>query len=139
MSYTPTTWVSGDVVTAEKLNKLEQAVASSGSAGTVLTFTCTNGVFVGDLTWSELLTAINSGEAIILNFRISDSTSDPQSICLMIGSLELFSYDLTVYQYSHKYTMYIKFLMIYSGEVVTQDIYGDNDNAYPTFTISGGG
>ena len=30
MAYTPTTWQCGDTITAEKLNKLEQAVASGG-------------------------------------------------------------------------------------------------------------
>ena len=35
MSYTPNTWVVGDVITADKLNALEQAVAaaSAGSGG----------------------------------------------------------------------------------------------------------
>jgi hypothetical protein len=33
MSYTPTEWKSGDIVTSEKLNKLEQGVASSGTGG----------------------------------------------------------------------------------------------------------
>ena len=29
MSYTPTTWQSGDVITSTKLNKLEQGVAGN--------------------------------------------------------------------------------------------------------------
>lgn len=38
MAYTPTTWQDGDVITAEKMNKLEQAVQNeqigpSGPAG----------------------------------------------------------------------------------------------------------
>ena len=32
MAYTPTTWVTGDTVTATKMNKLEQGVANAGSA-----------------------------------------------------------------------------------------------------------
>lgn len=34
MAYTPTTWSDGDVITAEKLNKLEQ-VGPAGPAGAV--------------------------------------------------------------------------------------------------------
>lgn len=36
MAYTPTVWTGGDVITAEKLNKLEQAVKSAqgGRKGT---------------------------------------------------------------------------------------------------------
>lgn len=33
MSYTPNTWVDGDVLTAAKMNALEQAVASGGGGG----------------------------------------------------------------------------------------------------------
>ncbi len=33
MSYEPTNWKTGDVITAEKLNKLEDGVASGGSGG----------------------------------------------------------------------------------------------------------
>lgn len=35
MSYTPTTWQDGDIITAEKMNKLEQAVQNEqiGPAG----------------------------------------------------------------------------------------------------------
>ena len=33
MSYTPTTWVTGDTVTATKLNKIEQGIADSGGGG----------------------------------------------------------------------------------------------------------
>ena len=30
MAYEPTVWQCGDVITAEKLNKIEQALANSG-------------------------------------------------------------------------------------------------------------
>lgn len=33
MSYTPTEWKSGDVITSENLNKLEQGVAAAGGGG----------------------------------------------------------------------------------------------------------
>ncbi len=33
MSYTPTTWVTGDTITATKLNKLENGVANAGGGG----------------------------------------------------------------------------------------------------------
>ena len=49
MSYTPTNWKSGDVVTSAKLNKLEQGVASAGG---VLIVTETNGTL--DKTWQEI-------------------------------------------------------------------------------------
>ena len=33
MSYTPTTWTTGDTITATKLNKMEQGIASAGGGG----------------------------------------------------------------------------------------------------------
>ena len=33
MSYTPTTWTTGDTITATKLNKIEQGIADSGGGG----------------------------------------------------------------------------------------------------------
>lgn len=57
MSYTPTVWATGDVVTAEKLNKLEQGVASAGggSGGGVMIVNDVNGTL--DKTWQEIYDA----------------------------------------------------------------------------------
>lgn len=33
MSYTPTEWDSGDIITAEKLNKIEQGISEASSSG----------------------------------------------------------------------------------------------------------
>lgn len=52
MSYTPTTWAAGDTVTAAKLNKLEQGVASGGG---VLMVHDVNGTL--DKTWQEIADA----------------------------------------------------------------------------------
>lgn len=35
MSYTPTTWTTGDTITAQKMNKLEQGVANAGGAACI--------------------------------------------------------------------------------------------------------
>ena len=37
MSYTPNVWQNGDILTADKMNALEQAVASGGGGGSDLT------------------------------------------------------------------------------------------------------
>ena len=52
MSYDPTNWKTGDVVTSAKLNKLEQGVA--GACG-VLIVTDTDGTL--DKTWQEIYDA----------------------------------------------------------------------------------
>ncbi len=42
MAYTPTTWASGDIISTEKLNKIEQGIveaSSSGGSGEIIKFT----------------------------------------------------------------------------------------------------
>lgn len=57
MSYTPTTWAAGDTVTAAKLNKLEQGVASSG--GGLVVHSDENGTL--DKTWKQISDAVENG------------------------------------------------------------------------------
>lgn len=53
MSYTPTEWKSGDIVTSEKLNKLEQGVASGGTGG-ILVATIDMDTMTFDKTWKQI-------------------------------------------------------------------------------------
>lgn len=68
MSYTPTEWHSGDIVTSEKMNKLEQGVAAAGGGGGVFYVTK---VIAGDedpiilnKTWKEIRDAAQSSLVI---------------------------------------------------------------------------
>lgn len=72
MSYTPTTWAAGDTVTAAKLNKLEQGVASSGGGLKVGVTTIdggTNTIYALDKTWKQISDAIENG---IIPYEITD-------------------------------------------------------------------
>lgn len=62
MSYEPTNWKTGDVVTSEKLNKLENGVANSGDLFVVkLYYDAQQDKEVCDKTWEEL-NAIYDGD-----------------------------------------------------------------------------
>lgn len=59
MSYEPTTWKDGDLVTSEKLNKLEQGVASATSGGGATSPTANLVAIMGsdqylNKTWQEI-------------------------------------------------------------------------------------
>lgn len=55
MSYEPTNWKDGDLVTSAKLNKLEQGVASAGgSGGGGILVVHQDGSYVLDKTWQEI-------------------------------------------------------------------------------------
>ena len=58
MSYTPTEWKSGDVVTSAKLNKLEQGVADATGGGGTLE------VVAGTTTPNDVMQAFEAGKRI---------------------------------------------------------------------------
>lgn len=75
MSYTPTEWKSGDVITSEKLNNLEQGVADASGGGTgggalIVSYTDRTEdettILTLTSTWKEIQTAIASGKVIYL-------------------------------------------------------------------------
>ena len=61
MSYTPTEWKTGDVVTSAKLNKLEQGVADAGGV-LVVTATVDGDTTTLDKTYAEIKAAVLAGQ-----------------------------------------------------------------------------
>lgn len=62
MAYTPTEWQSGDIVTSEKLNKIENGIAGAGGGGAsgggeVLVANMTPNTGELDKTWQEIYDA----------------------------------------------------------------------------------
>jgi len=76
MSYTPTEWKAGDVITSAKLNKLEQGVAAGGSGGGVLAVNITwndqTGVGTADKTAGEIMEAAQSGAVVFVDHTPGD-------------------------------------------------------------------
>ena len=60
MAYNKTTWATGDIVTAEKLNKLEDGVEDAGGGPLVVTATKSGTVFVLDKTYAEISAAMGN-------------------------------------------------------------------------------
>ena len=56
MSYTPTQWKDGDLVTSAKLNKMEQGIASGSGGSLIVHMNQETGVL--DKTWKEIYDAI---------------------------------------------------------------------------------
>lgn len=63
MSYEPTVWKDGDLVTSAKLNKLEQGVASSGASVFMVnaTYNENDQSYVLDKTAGEIIEAFQRG------------------------------------------------------------------------------
>lgn len=72
MSYVKTVWETGDVITAEKLNNLENGVESASGEKIVGTIDTATGA--ANMTWNEIKDAIFSGKTVIMLFGGSDGT-----------------------------------------------------------------
>ena len=79
MSYIPTEWTAGDIVTAAKLNKLENGVAESrGSLIVNMTYNAGIDADICDKTALEMYTAFQSGSVILK--KVEGTTT---SMCLI--------------------------------------------------------
>lgn len=75
MAYTKTNWTNGDLITASKLNKIEQGIADGSSGGGVLFINAVeDGTTITlDKTWQEIYDAYISG---VLQVVIQDGSGD---------------------------------------------------------------
>lgn len=75
MAYTPTTWATGDIVTAEKLNKLEQGVeGAGGSLVATGTYRAATGAVSGadyemslNKTYAQIEAAMEAGQSVMIS------------------------------------------------------------------------
>lgn len=65
MAYIPTVWATGDVITAEKLNNMEQGIEASVPYWVTFSDDEQSGNVVCDKTYDEVLAAWNAGKFII--------------------------------------------------------------------------
>ena len=84
MSYTKTTWKTGDVITAEKLNKIEDQVAANEEAisqgGTNLitvtyTYDSETALYTTQATFGEVLEAFENGVTVMFTTSEEDSVN----------------------------------------------------------------
>ena len=69
MSYTPNTWATGDTITAEKLNNMEQGIAGAGGVFLVNMDMDTTTL---DKTWQEIYDAAAAGQEVIATYGFTD-------------------------------------------------------------------
>ena len=89
MSYVKQTWQTGDVVTAEKLNHIEDGVAGAGGMA-VIPLEISGSDLQTSLTWSEIKDIVSSGKAAVLRFSYEEEgyfqISDYHVISVMLES-----------------------------------------------------
>lgn len=77
MAYIPTNWVTGDTITAEKLNNMEQGIEASVPYWVTFSDDSQSGDVVCDKTYDEVVSAWNAGKFII--GRYGDTIMELQS------------------------------------------------------------
>ena len=97
MAYEPTTWECGDVVTAERLNHMEEGIAANatqieeccggGGTGGILSLSytwreataeeCVDGgdAYIFNHTWQDIYDALSLGQIVILTELYADGAS----------------------------------------------------------------
>lgn len=86
MAYTPTEWQSGDIVTSEKLNKIENGIAGAGggAGGGVLVATMDEATGALDKTWQEIYDAMNSSVLCVSRSKTENDAEGFTSIAFNI-------------------------------------------------------
>lgn len=111
--YTKQTWKTGDVITEEKLNHMEEGIASGGVFVVGGTYDESTTTTTLDKTYKEIVDAFNAGQNVILKSFDGGETS--------ISPLVSYGTD--------KNTLIVRFISYYD-QVIT--IYSaDSENGYP--------
>ena len=112
MSYTPTEWKTGDVITAEKLNNMESGIFGSAKVLFVELNTETGAI---DKTWNEINSAIASG---VLCLIAMPEGNDGHSTNVLTGSLRI----------NNQYNVYVNFETV---ETATMLLTAESPDDYP--------
>ncbi len=94
MTYEKTNWITGDVITAEKLNKMENGIedASGGSGSSPLIVNMvadeTDETTMSlDHTWREIYTALSEGRPVFALATTGDISDDSSSAGVYLSSI----------------------------------------------------
>lgn len=75
MSYEKTNWKTGDVITSQKLNHIEDGIVSREAKIATVTVEVTEDykfVYTSDISYNEVLAAFMAGKNVIFDFTIVD-------------------------------------------------------------------
>ena len=104
MPYTPTNWAKGDIITAERLNKIEQGIQSASSGeSNILVVNCNY-----DTTWEDYLyldqtlgniyAAVIAGNRVVINWRDSNNVIIQSLLVTCVSDIDRLA-DTTVEKY----------------------------------------
>ena len=104
MSYTPTTWTTGDTITASAMNKIEQGIANGGG-GFVVNVTSENGTLTMDKTFAEIYEAMDSGIPCFMKYFVELGSGETLDTAYSYSAL--LSPIVTLYKYDDVYRVLV--------------------------------
>lgn len=116
MAYEPTNWSDGDIVTAEKLNKIEQGVTNAGAGsggGMVVEINAVEDDMVMNHTWKEIYDA---------------APLMPIAICIELGTSYMLGHIVSVESSNGEYFVTV---VIWNNGYVAKDFIADSEDGYP--------
>ncbi len=116
MAYTKNTWNTGDIVSSQKLNHMEDGIADAGG---IMVINNTDNTL--DKTWQEVYDAISQGSLVMLQDR--DTTSPEEYGILTYFVTQVFLED-------NEYS--VKLASVYGENIVTMGFTANNADDYPT-------
>lgn len=136
MAYTPTTWTTGDTITATKLNKLEQGVANAGSA-LIVTSSIVNNKETMDKTVQEIYDAFTSGTPVYYKYVYGNPATDYIANIWLAPITAIYTYSaadmirIAINRPKYRYNTISSIENAMSPSVMTFAASGMN--SYPTF------
>ena len=130
MAYTPTTWETGDVITSQKLNKIENGVANTNPL--IVTQTSMNNVTRLDRTVQQIYDAIISGRPVYFKYSYGGEFSNFSGQLHLAPITTVYHYAYTdqiriiinknsyTYNLSDKYYLFKPAVLIYKAEDVDE-------------------
>lgn len=134
MAYTPTTWNTGDDVTATKLNKIENGIAGSAL---IVTSSFTNGAETMDKTVQEIYDAFISGTPVYYKYIYGNPATDYVATMWLAPITAIYTYSsanmirIAINRPVYRYTTISNIDNAMSPSVMTFQASGMN--SYPIF------
>ena len=98
MSYTPTTWTTGDTITASAMNKIENGIADAGGGGALICTVAYNDDLGGmalDKTVQEIYNALIGGTPVYAKYQYGVLGTDYIGHVYLAPVVKIYNYALT--------------------------------------------
>lgn len=134
MTYTPTEWKNGDIITAVGLNNMEQGISDANTGSTSVIINDVEGTL--DKTYAEIYDLLNSGTPCFIRWNNNDDPDLDEEYAYY----ELLMPIICVYKYNETYRIvagvtYFGTLSQYFVGVPTIWTYGATvSSGYPVYT-----